>query len=164
MPALPFDAGQDVTVGGGGGLRSAGPGALTPTIDTPCVVRLFDDQELAAFAVRDDSDWVVAPPSQKQQRPGLLRGIYFPCTAGVRTVFSVMCKYTPLTAPRPRVIITANPAVGIPDDVFVDAPVGTDWVLIESPEFTPTADGVVEVQRELLQAGTVNWDQIVVIV
>lgn len=162
MANLPYNAGQDVTVGAGGSSLSAGPGALTPTIDTPYVVRLFGDEELAAFAVRDDTDGSPTPPSQKQQRVGLLRGVFVPCEGGVRVAISIDCKYTPQGAPVPRIILKANPSVGLPDDIASDVPDGTGWVTVETTPFVPTADGVVEVWREQRQPGSVCWDRLVV--
>lgn len=48
--------------------------------------------------------------------------------------------------PRPSLCIKSNPAIGIPLDVEIFAPMGTGWVTISSATFTVSALGVVWVE------------------
>lgn len=116
--------------------------------------------ELAAFAERDDTDGNPEPPCQKQTRAGLLKDIFVPVRAGVPVVIQVDCKYAPDADPRPRIILKANEAVGLFADVIGDAQPGAAWQTLQVG-FTPTADGVVDVHRELRNSADgayAKWD------
>jgi hypothetical protein len=121
---------------------------------------LVDNLELNAYCVRDDTDGDGGPPSQKQQRPGVLRDIYVPVTAGVPIRITLACRYSPDADPRPRMLVRANSDVGLTGDLEVVAPSGSGWTTLTT-SFTPTADGVVQVWREMrsLEAGAfAAWD------
>jgi hypothetical protein len=142
-----------------------------PKLESQLIV-LNGDVEIPINSGRDDLVGTPLPPSQKQAAKSILKGIRWPVTAGAHS-FSIDCKYTPNTTPRPRIILRANSAVGIPADIVVDAPAGTGWVTLTA-NITALASGVVEIWREFPQFNPLNsgdmirppayanWDHIVV--
>jgi hypothetical protein len=81
---------------------------------------------------------------------------------GART-FAVDCLFDRNVAPYPRLIVKANPLVGLGADIVVDAVAATTWQTL-SAGFTATALGAVELWREKRSWGmadSVWWDNLV---
>jgi len=99
---------------------------------------------------RDDSDGYLSPPCQRQMRAGTLKDIYWPVEPGTRT-FKIMVRHGG-HEPAPRVIVKANPEVGVLNDV-------------ETVQVTVTVKGVLNVWREVRaqdQSAYAKWDQVTV--
>lgn len=86
--------------------------------------------------------------------------------AGTRTV-KVDVKQPINLAPRPRLRILANPAIGINADVDTDAASGAGWLTIGPVTINPSSDGVLKVLLMNLYDGPIGagpcyWDNLVV--
>lgn len=104
-------------------------------------------------AVRDDVEGNPGP-SQRVTGSGMLGYqdgqvmYWYIAGEGLRS-FQIDVKFTPNTAPRPRIIAKANPDVGLMADLMVEAVSGTGWQTLLA-QFTATkAPGIVEVYREM---------------
>ena len=157
MPTLPYSPNFDASPSQSSGLLVAQGSAMAPTIAAPDVLRIYGDEPYARDCVRDDTVGHLSPPSQKQQRPGIIGGIRIPCDAGKWLTLRMFCKFSPVTPPCPRMIVRANPLIGLGADIIVDAPATGGWAPLDV-QILPSADGVVEVLREQRQPGTTNWD------
>jgi hypothetical protein len=115
---------------------------------------------------RDDSDGTPAPPCEKQIGPGIDRRILWPVDPGsppAERTFSIYVRH-PGIAPYPRIIVKANPEVGLNADIIVTAAATTAWQELTA-SFTPRRKGVVEVWREVpapVQNAYAKWDRITV--
>jgi len=98
-----------------------------------------------ADATRNDASGNPAAPSQSQPRPGTLKDIIWKVRTGARKL-SIDCNYGGGN-PAPRLIIKANPALGVPADVIKAAPALSGWVTV-SIEVAVYATGVLWVWRE----------------
>ena len=103
------------------------------------------EREVYTFgAVRDDVEGDEAPPSLRLDYNAAYR-FRWGVKAGARTI-KCKTKFAKNEAPRPSIVIKANPAVGLLADVEGFAPSGTGWQQISPIGFTATADGGVEVE------------------
>ena len=158
MPALPYSPNFDASPSQSSGLLVAQGSAMAPTIAAPDVLRIYGDEPYARDCVRDDTDGYPLPPCQMQQRPGVIGGILIPVNAGAQITIMLNCKYT--GAIPPRMIVRANPDVGLLADLFAVAPQGSGWVNVVAT-FTPSADGVVDVDREQCSSNAfTKWDNL----
>ena len=151
----------DLGVVGRNGLTTTGDGNALDTGFGHYRSVVIGTQELWAASGKDsDGD---PGPSQKQGRLSILKDIWWPVAAGTRTI-KISVKYSPAT-PVPKLIIKANPAIGVNADVVGTAPAGTQFVTIGPLVVTPTSDGVLQVWREWRgrdMAGFAKWDNIAV--
>jgi hypothetical protein len=116
--------------------------------------------QYAMGVARNDSDGNPSAPCQSQPRPSVLKDIFWRVNVGSNTL-EIDCKYT---GTAPRIIIRANPSLGLQADHTVTAGAGSGWVTL-SYTFTATAKGVVNVWRERLDGDithTCLWDHLVV--
>ena len=65
--------------------------------------------------------------------------------AGTRTI-TIKCKQVSNQSPRPSMVITANPSIGVPLDIETFASSGIGWVDIGPVTITPTSTGMVFIQ------------------
>ncbi len=125
-----------------------------------CIASLIGFPE--GLSGRDDTDGKTSPPCEKQIRRGIIRGIIWPVDPGNNT-FSIWVKHSGHT-PAPRIIVKANPQVGLQSDLVVQAGPSTDWQQL-TVQFTATDKGAVEVWREVRaieQNAFAKWDDIAV--
>lgn len=118
------------------------------------------DLEELLFTRRWDVEGNPALPSQRQERHGILKDIYWPVKTGART-FKIRVKHSGHT-PVPLVRIKAHEALGVLQDVTVTPTASTDWQEL-SVAVTVGADGVLWVWRELRsfeQPAYALWDHI----
>lgn len=92
---------------------------------------------------RSDTEGTPLPPSFGLRHIGFWR-FKWAVTAGARTI-SVYSKQAVNLEPRPKMVIKANPDVGLLADVTASKGAGTGWGQIISG-FVPTATGVVWVE------------------
>jgi hypothetical protein len=119
--------------------------------------------ELLLLTERDDVEGKVTPPSQRQGRPGVLRDVRWPVQAGARTISIDVKAPAGSGTDLARLIVKANPEVGLGTDLVGIAPVGTGWVTIGPLSFTATAIGVLEVWRERrddMMDAELYWDNL----
>lgn len=112
-------------------------------------------------AVRDDADGAVSPPCEFQWRRGLLRTILWRVAPGSRT-FKIWCRHSG-HAPRPRVVVKADPRIGVMADVVVEATASLAWQEITVGPLTIAVAGVLEVWREVRaveQGAYAKWDDV----
>jgi hypothetical protein len=112
------------------------------------------------FARRDDTDGNPAAPCQRQERFGTLRDVYWPVTAGTRTL-TVRVKHSGHT-PVPIVRVKANPDVGVLEDHIMTPTSSTDWQDL-TLTLPITATGVLWVWREVRsrdQRAYALWDHL----
>lgn len=102
----------------------------------------------ALGAGRSDSLGNPSAPSLRMDRRGRFP-IRWPVRSGTRT-FAIQCKMTRdpgIAASRPRIIIRANPDIGVNADVTTVASTGTGWQALVA-QASPTSNGVLEVILE----------------
>lgn len=105
-----------------------------------------------AYATKDDTVGAEAPPSLKMTRYGFFE-FAIPVETGTRRV-TVKAKQVLPPTPRPKMVVKANPAIGIAADVETTAPSGSDWVTVGPTSFAVSAPGTVQVQLWCLAPGT----------
>jgi hypothetical protein len=111
---------------------------------------------------RDDTEGNLQPPSFRLEGPGRVFLTRWPVSPGNRTV-SIDVKYTPNEAPRPRLIVRANPEVGVVADVTGEAPSGTGWVTIGPLTVAVSQAGALEIFLEVQHPavdGAAWWDNL----
>lgn len=100
-------------------------------------------------------------PAERQDRQGRGATILWPVEAGDRTfTIRVRARGTPTA----RIILKANPGVGITEDVAAEATSAEEWQELQV-SITVVAPGVLEVWREIraqAQNAYAIWDHIVV--
>lgn len=150
----------DVGAIGGNGLQTEGT-LLGTQMGIFCGVHVGGEMSpLLLDATRNDTSGNPTASSQSHPRPGIFKDIWWKVRAGQRK-FSIDCNYGGGT-PRPRIILKANPALGIPADLISTAPAGAGWVTILLT-VTVYATGVLSVWRERTDtnlAVTYLWDHI----
>ncbi len=112
------------------------------------------------YSARDDTDGHPDPPCERQVRRGVLKTILWPVDPGVKT-FSIWVRHSG-HSPYPRVIVKANPEVGVLSDQEAVAGASTDWQQL-SVTVTVTAAGALQVWREVRaqeQNAYAKWDDI----
>ena len=96
-----------------------------------------------------------APPSLALDIPSSYR-FRWGVKAGTRTFSTSVKQVSNVTGKRPRVIIRANPAIGVNADVVTDAGSGTGWVNVGPITVTPSSDGVLFVEFWNMDTDTVD--------
>lgn len=118
-----------------------------------------------AISLREDADGNPTPPSERQRR-GVLRGILWPVAVGTRRFqIDVRSNIDEGAGKRPRIRVVANLEVGVVSDIVVSAGAGTGWQTLDSGDVVISANGVLEVWRELPGSSVGNyalWDNIVI--
>jgi hypothetical protein len=126
------------------------------------LLRILAGSDVLSPGSRDDTDGKGASPCFKQERYGVTRGILWPVTPGVRT-FKIWCKHSG-HSPYPRIVLKADPLVGLREDAVVVASSSTAWQEL-SVALTVVQQGVLEVVREVQskdQTAWARWDDIAV--
>jgi len=77
-------------------------------------------------------------------------------TTGAHTLKIDTKQVSNVTAKRPRVTVKANPSIGVPNDVYLDAGAGTGWMTVGPISVTATDNGVLIVELE--NRDDENWD------
>lgn len=98
---------------------------------------------------RDDAVGNPLPPSQKQSRPGVLKRLLIPVTAGARTISVdvLIADERVAVGPFPRLVVKAGQEAGLHADVVATAAGISGWQTLTC-SFTANRAGVVEVWRE----------------
>jgi hypothetical protein len=152
-------------VGGPGGYPAGDPAQITARAVAPAV-GLYTGT-WGKWINRDQRDDVIGnpPPSQAQHEYGYVKGLYVPVDAGTRTI-AIDCKMEadPGADLRPQLVVRADTALGLNEDVVVTAASGTGWQTV-SATFTVVASGAVAVWRFKRERGEYRiwWDNIVVL-
>lgn len=94
---------------------------------------------------REDVEGNPAPPCLAIDIPGHHR-FRWGVLAGTRTISIDTKQVSNVTGKRPRIIVKANPEIGVNADVVGDAGAGTGWTTIGPLTVTPTSDGVLWVE------------------
>ncbi len=104
-----------------------------------------NDELIQTGVRRDDVEGDAAPPSMALDLPGRFR-FRWGVEAGARTVKCRTKQVSNVTGKRPRLIVCANPAIGVNSDVIVDAGSSTGWLDLGPASVTPTSNGVLWVE------------------
>lgn len=76
--------------------------------------------------------------------------------SGTRSMSVSAKQVSNVAGKRPRLVIRANPAIGVNSDVVADAPSGTGWVTIGPVSVTPTSNGMLWVELCNMDTDTFN--------
>jgi hypothetical protein len=143
------------------GARSAPlTGRLSAAPAVLCLLQLGTRGPLLLGAGRDDTQGQTTAPSQSHPRPGILKDVFWPVSAGMRS-FSIDCKST---GGAPRLRVQAAPDLGIASEQIVTAVAGSGWQTLTFT-FTALAAGVIWMWRERTDADLSHqlwWDNIIV--
>jgi len=97
-------------------------------------------------ATRNNSEGNPSPPCLSIYYPGTCHRFRWGVTAGSRSLTVDTKQVSNVTGKRPRIIVRANPAIGVNADVVGDAGSGTSWVTVGPINVTPSANGVLWVE------------------
>lgn len=126
-------------------------------------MRLLDcDVPMAIEASRADDEGASGAPCLKMTRGSRLR-LRVPVAQGARAI-SVKVKQDTPASPRPKLIVKANPEIGLAVDIEGTAPVGAGWQTCGPVSFTANQNGGVwiELAASFIGVGACYWDDITV--
>jgi len=107
-------------------------------------------------ASRSDTEGNPSPPCLSLYYPGTSHRFRWGVTAGSRSLTVDAKQVSNVTGKRPRVIVRANPSIGVNSDVIADAGSGTSWVTIGPLSVTPSSSGVLWVELWNMDTATFN--------
>lgn len=94
---------------------------------------------------RENTEGNPTPPCLAIDQPNVRR-FRWGVLAGTRTISIDTKQVSNVTGKRPRIIVKANPEIGVNADVVGDAGAGTGWTTVGPLTVTPTSDGVLWVE------------------
>jgi hypothetical protein len=113
------------------------------------------DNQFYQTGIREDLvEGNTAPPSGAADVPGRIR-FRWGVKSGARSVSIRAKQVSNIAGKRPRMIVRANPGIGVPADVTADAVAGVGWVDLGPIVVNPTSNGVLWV--ELWNMDTDNY-------
>ncbi len=126
-------------------------------------MRLLDcDVPMAIEASRADDEGASGAPCLKMTRGSRLR-LRVPVAQGARAISVKVKQDTPAT-PLPKLIVKANPEIGLAADLEATAPAGSGWKTCGPVSFTSIQNGGVwiELAASFIGVGACYWDDITV--
>jgi hypothetical protein len=115
-------------------------------VNRPFIGFTLDNQFYQSGVRRDNTEGNTSPPSMAIDMPGRWRFKWGVETGATRTLSIRVKQVSNVAGKRPRMIVKANPGIGVPSDVIVDAGAGTGWVDLGPASVTPTTNGVLDVE------------------
>lgn len=97
-------------------------------------------------ARKETTDGSPLPPSFALDYPLTSYRWRWGVKSGTRTLQLAAKQVSNVTGKRPRVIVRANPSIGVTADISADAPDSADWTTIGPITVNPTANGVLWVE------------------
>lgn len=126
-------------------------------------IRLLDcDVPMAFGASRADDEGASGAPCLKMTRGSRIR-LRIPVAIGARTI-SVKVKQDSPSTPLPKLLVKANPEIGVNADLEATAGAGSGWKTVGPIAFTATQNGgvLIELVSSFIGVGACYWDDIVV--